>query len=385
MKFWGYRRNDGCVGVRNHVLVFPTVICASSVAQKISREVPGTICVSHQHGCGHLGEEREHMIRAMTGFCANPNVAGVLLVGLGCEMLTPEVLGEELRDAGQRVEAITSQSTEGTSDAVAKGKELAQRLLQEAEGAQREEVDASELMLGTKCGASDTLSGLTANPATGIACDLLVAEGGTAIFTETPEMLGAEHVLARRAASDEVRRRIWEITSTTEGRVKAMGLDIREAEPGPGNIEGGLTTLAEKSLGAIRKGGTTDIVQVVDYAEKPTEKGLVIMDGPAHDVVSVTGMVAAGAQVIVFTTGLGTPVGSPIAPVIKISSNSDLYRRWQGNVDLNAGAILDAEESLQSMGERVFTEIMEVASGKLTKAETLDHGEFAIHPIAPTV
>lgn len=385
MKFWGYRRNDGRVGVRNHVLVLPTVICASSVAQKISREVPGTICVSHQHGCGHLGEEREHMIRAMTGFCANPNVAGVLLVGLGCEMLTPRVLGEKLRDAGQRVEAITTQSMEGTTDAVAKGKELAQRLLQEAEGAQREEVDASELMVGAKCGASDTLSGLTANPATGVACDLLVAEGGTAIFTETPEMLGAEHVLARRAASEEVRKRIWEITSTTEDRVRAMGLDIREAEPGPGNIEGGLTTLAEKSLGAIRKGGTSEIVQVVDYAQKPTEKGLVIMDGPAHDVVSVTGMVAAGAQVIVFTTGLGTPVGSPIAPVIKISSNSDLYRRWQGNIDLNAGAILDGEESLQSMGERVFTEIMEVASGTLTKAETLGHREFAIHPIAPTV
>jgi altronate dehydratase large subunit len=385
VKFWGYRRNDGRVGVRNHVLVLPTVICASSVAQKISREVPGTICVSHQHGCGHLGEEREHMIRAMTGFCANPNVAGVLLVGLGCEMLTPRVLGEKLRDAGQRVEAITTQSMEGTTDAVAKGKELAQRLLQEAEGAQREEVDASELMVGAKCGASDTLSGLTANPATGVACDLLVAEGGTAIFTETPEMLGAEHVLARRAASEEVRKRIWEITSTTEDRVRAMGLDIREAEPGPGNIEGGLTTLAEKSLGAIRKGGTSEIVQVVDYAQKPTEKGLVIMDGPAHDVVSVTGMVAAGAQVIVFTTGLGTPVGSPIAPVIKISSNSDLYRRWQGNIDLNAGAILDGEESLQSMGERVFTEIMEVASGTLTKAETLGHREFAIHPIAPTV
>lgn len=385
MKFWGYRRNDGRVGVRNHVLLFPTVICASSVAQKISREVPGTICVSHQHGCGHLGEETEHMIRAMTGFCGNPNVAGVLLVGLGCEMLTPRVLGEKLRDAGQRVEAITTQSMEGTADAVAKGKELAQRLLQEAEGAQREEVDASELMVGAKCGASDTLSGLTANPATGVACDLLVQEGGTGIFTETPEMLGAEHVLARRAASEEVRKRIWEITSTTEDRVRAMGLDIREAEPGPGNIEGGLTTLAEKSLGAIRKGGTSEIVQVVDYAQKPSEKGLVIMDGPAHDVVSITGMIAAGAQVIVFTTGLGTPVGSPIAPVIKISSNSDLYRRWQDNIDLNAGAVLDGEESLQSMGERIFSEIVEVSSGKLTKAETLGHSEFAIHPIAPTV
>lgn len=385
MKFQGYHRQNGRVGVRNHVLIFPTVICASSIAQMISREVPGTICVTHQHGCGHLGEEREHMIRAMAGFCANPNVAGVLLVGLGCEMLTPEVLGGKLREAGQRVEAITAQAMEGTADAVATGKELARRLLTEADGARRELVDVSELTVGAKCGASDTLSGLTANPATGVACDVLVKEGGTAIFTETPEMLGAEHVLARRAANEEVRRRIWEITSTTEDRVKAVGLDIREAEPGPGNIEGGLTTLAEKSLGAVRKGGTTDIVQVVDYAERPTQRGLVIMDGPAHDVVSVTGMIAAGAQVIVFTTGLGTPVGSAIAPVIKVSSNSRVYRRWRDTIDLNAGAILDGEESLRSMGERIFSEIVEVASGRMTKAEILGHREFAIHTIAPTV
>jgi altronate dehydratase large subunit len=385
MKFWGYRRSNGSVGVRNHVLVFPTVICASAVAQMISKETPGTICVSHQHGCGHLGEEKEHMIQAMTGFCGSPNVAGVLLVGLGCEMLTPELLGDKLRAAGQRVETITTQAMGGTADAVAKGKALVEKVLKEAAPAQRELVDASELVVGAKCGASDTLSGLTANPATGVACDLLVRQGGTAMFTETPEMLGAEHVLARRAANDEVRERIWQITSNTENRVKAMGLDIREAEPGPGNIEGGLTTLAEKSLGAIRKGGTSPIVQVVSYAEKPSEKGLVIMDGPAHDVVSVTGMIAAGAQVIVFTTGLGTPVGSPIAPVIKVSSNSSIYHRWEDNIDLNAGAILDGEESLQSMGEWILDEVIEVASGKLTKAEILGHTEFAIHPVGPTV
>jgi altronate dehydratase large subunit len=385
MKFLGYRRDNGGVGVRNHVLVFPTVICAAGVAERISREVPGTVYVGHQHGCGHLGEEREHMIRAMTGTCGNPNVAGVLLVGLGCEMLTAELLGEKLRAAGQRVETITTQAMEGTADAVSKGKELAQKLLKEAEAVQRQPVDASELMVAAKCGASDTLSGLTANPATGLACDLLIAEGGSAIFTETPELLGAEHVLAKRAADEEVRARIWEITSRTENRIKALGLDVREAEPGPGNIEAGLTTLAEKTLGAIRKGGTTPIVEVVEYAQKPSKKGLAIMDGPAHDVVSVTGMVASGAQVVVFTTGLGTPVGSPIAPVMKVSSNSALYERWKDNIDVNAGAILDGEETLQGMGERIFQEILEVASGKLTRAEILGHREFAIHTINPTV
>jgi altronate dehydratase large subunit len=385
MKFLGYRRSNGRVGVRNHVLVFPTVICAAGVAETISKEVPGTIYVGHQHGCGHLGEEREHMIRAMVGSCSNPNVAGVLLVGLGCEMLSADLLGEKLREAGQRVETITTQAMKGTEEAIARGKELAQRLLKESEGAQREPVEAAELVVGAKCGASDTLSGLTANPATGLACDILIGEGGSAIFTETPEMLGAEQVLAQRAAGDEVRRRIWEITSRTDARIKAMGLDIRQAEPGPGNIEAGLTTLAEKSLGAIRKGGTTPIVEVVDYAQRPSKKGLVIMDGPAHDVISVTGMVAAGAQIVVFTTGIGTPVGSPIAPVIKVSSNSALYQRWKGNIDVNAGAILDGEETLEGMGDRIWQEIIEVASGKLTRAEILGHREFAIHTIAPTV
>jgi altronate dehydratase large subunit len=385
MKFLGYRRSNGRVGVRNHVLVFPTVICAAGVAEKISRVVPGTAYLGHQHGCGHLGEEREHMIRAMTGTCSNPNVAGVLLVGLGCEMLTAELLGEKLREAGQRVETITTQNMQGTADAIAKGTELARKLLEEARSAQREPVEASELMVAAKCGASDTLSGLTANPALGVACDILIKEGGSAIFTETPEMLGAEQVLASRAATDEVRRRIWEITSRTDSKIKALGLDVREAEPGPGNIEAGLTTLAEKSLGAIRKGGTTPIMEVVDYAQRPSTKGLVIMDGPAHDVVSVTGMVAAGAQIVVFTTGIGTPVGSPIAPVIKVSSNSSLYQRWTGNIDVNAGSILDGEENLESMGLRLFEEILEVASGKLTKAEILGHREFAIHTIAPTV
>jgi altronate dehydratase large subunit len=385
LKFLGYRRGNGSVGVRNHVLVFPTVICASSVARKIADAVPGTVFVTHQHGCGHLGEEKEHMIRAMTGFCSNPNVGGVLLVGLGCEMLTAELLGVELRATGQRVETLATQAIQGTAEAVARGKELAQRLLKEAEKAQREQVDVSGLMLGAKCGASDTLSGLTANPATGVACDLLVSEGGSAIFTETPELLGAEQVLARRAANDNVRERIWEITSRTESRIKALGLDLREADPGPGNIEAGLTTLAEKSLGAIRKGGTTPIVEVVEFAQKPSSKGLVIMDGPAHDVVSVTGMIAAGAQVVVFTTGVGTAVGAPIAPVIKVSSNSPLFERWQDNIDLNAGAILDGEETLQSLGERLFQEIIEVASGELTKAEILGHQEFAIHTINPTV
>lgn len=385
MKFWGYRRRGGGIGVRNHVLVFPTVICASTVAQMISREVTGTVYVTHPHGCGHLGEEKEHMIRAMAGFCGNPNVVGVLLVGLGCELLTPDLIAEELHKTGQRFEIISIQAEGGTTNTIARGKELAARLLEEATSTKRELVDVSELIVGTHCGGSDTLSGLTANPALGVACDLLVAGGGTAMLSETAEMLGAEHILARRAANDEVRRRIWEITAATEVNMKSAGFYVLGAEPSPGNIEGGLTTLEEKSLGAIRKGGTSAITQVVKYAEKPSQKGLVIMDGPAHDVISDTGMIAAGAQVIVFTTGRGTPLGSPVAPVIKVSSNSTIYHRMKENIDINAGMILDGEESIQSIGERIFKEIIDVSLGKLTRAEILGHNEFAVHPIGPTV
>ena len=239
--------------------------------------------------------------------------------------------------------------------------------------------------MGTSCGGSDAVSGLTANPSLGVASDLLIAEGGTVIFSETPEMLGAEHVLARRAANNETRNRIWAMISTTDANIKSMGVDVRGTEPSPGNIEGGLTTLEEKSLGAILKGGTTPIAQVVKYAEKPVQKGLVIMDGPAHDVVCNTGMIAAGAQVIVFTTGRGTPIGSSIAPVIKVSSNSTLYKKMRDNIDINAGTIMDSTESIQSVGEQIFEEIIRVASGKLTRAEILGHSEFAIPSLIPTL
>jgi altronate dehydratase large subunit len=384
VNFMGYRRKDGRVGTRNHVLIFPTVICATVVAQMICRAVPGTVSVSHPHGCGHMGEEKELIIRAMAGFCGHTNVASVILVGLGCELLTPELIATSM-PAGQRYELLSIQDEGGTTAAVERGKQLAARLLAEAANDRCIPIDISELIIGTKCGGSDTFSGLTANPALGNAADRLVAAGGTVILSETPELIGAEEVLSRRAASDDVRRRIYEITAATEAIAMRAGVDIRDSEPSPGNKEGGLTTLEEKSLGAVLKGGTSVVKQVVNYAERPVEKGLVIMDSPAHDAVCNTGMVASGAQVIVFTTGRGTPLGTPTAPVLKISSNSRIYRLMSENIDMDTGTILEGAATIESVGEALFREIIEVASGKPTKAEQLGHNEFAIHSIGLNV
>ncbi|MFC1910942.1 UxaA family hydrolase, partial [Chloroflexota bacterium] len=337
------------------------------------------------HGCGHLGADKKHMIRAMAGFCSNPNVAAVLLVGLGCELLTPEVIGEDLAKVNQRFEILSIQTAGGTTNAIEKGRIIAEKLVREIAVYQREPIDISELIVGTKCGGSDTFSGLTANPSLGEASDLLIGQGGSVLLSEVPEMLGAEQVLARRAASEKVRKRIWQITADMESQILKMGVDVRGTEPSPGNIAGGLTTLEEKSLGAILKGGTTTITQVVEYAEKPTDKGLILMDGPALDAVCLTGLSAAGAQIIVFTTGRGTPLGSAIAPVIKVSTNSDVYHRMKDIMDVNAGKIVDGTDSIQSMGEEILQETVDVASGKLTRSEILGHNEFAIHSIGPAV
>lgn len=248
----------------------------------------------------------------------------------------------------------------------------------------RELCDFSELIVGTECGGSDACSGLSANPAVGYVSDMIVDRGGTSILAETTELIGAEHLLANRAVNDQVAKRVYEVIHAMEKRAFTMGVDIRTGNPSPGNIKGGLSSLEEKSLGAATKAGTKPLQELINYAERPTQKGLVWMDTPGHDIEQLTGMTAGGSQIVLFTSGRGTPTGSPIAPVIKIATNTMMYEKMEDNMDFNAGTIIEGKESIEQVGERLFAEMIKVCSGKLTKAEILKQYDFGIWRIGPT-
>lgn len=383
-KFLGYRRHDGKVGVRNHVLILPTITCATQAAKQITELVHGTVSFIHQHGCAQVGVDYEQTFRTYVGLGLNPNVYGVVVLGLGCETHQARSVASEIAKTGKRVETVSIQDYGGTLSAIAEGAKAATKLVQEASAQMREWCDFSELIIGTECGGSDACSGLSANPAVGVVSDMIVEKGGTAILAETTELIGAEHLLANRAKNDRVAKRAYEIINAMENRSILMGVDIRTGNPSPGNIKGGLSSLEEKSLGAANKAGKSQLNEIIDYAEAPTEKGLVWMDTPGHDIEQLTGMVAGGAQVVLFTSGRGTPTGSPIAPVIKISTNTPMFERMSENMDLDAGTIIDGKETVEDVGKRIFDEIGLVCSGKLTKAEILKQHDFGIWRIGPT-
>jgi len=386
-RFQGYRRANGRVGVRNHVLVVPTVVCAAVVAERIAAAVPrvGT-ALPHLAGCGQLGPDLQVTHETLAAYCRHPNVGAVLVVALGCEQVVAQHLAETAQQAGKRAEIIAIQTEGGTVKATARGVEIACAMAAALASVEREWCDASSLTLAVKCGGSDYTSGLASNPVLGRVADRLVDLGGSVVLGEIAEIMGAEHLLAARATSAVTSARLLHVIGRVEREAVALGLDIRGTQPSPGNIRGGLTTIEEKSLGAAHKAGErTPLEDVIGYAAPITRKGLTVMDTPGLDVESVTGMVGGGAQVVVFTTGLGTPTGNPVAPVIKITGNGRTASNMADNIDLDVSGVIASSETMDEAAGRLFDTMLRTCGGTDTAAERLGHREFAIHRRNPTI
>jgi len=379
MTFLGYKRPDGKIGIRNHVLVLPASVCASDTARIIASQVSGAISFTNQNGCAQIGKDLEYTMDILAGFAANPNVYGTVVVSLGCETCQANIVGDAIKKLTNKpLRTVIIQQEGGTLKAVEKGVRHAKQLVEEASIAQRTEVSVSELILGTECGGSDPTSGIAANPLVGSLSDRLVELDATSILSETPEFIGAEHILAERAKTPEIGQRILDIVYRYEDSLKAVGEEVRKANPTPGNKAGGITTLEEKSLGCIHKGGHSPVSAVYDYAKQVTEKGLVIMDTPGQDPSSVAGMVAGGSQIIVFTTGRGSPMGNPIAPVIKVTGNRGTFESMRDNIDFDASDLIYGPKSMEALTEDLLKLVIDTANGKITKAESLGINEISV-------
>lgn len=389
--FQGIARADGRVGTRNYIGVLTTVNCSATVARRIAAHftpevmrsypnVDGVVAITHGTGCGMAehGEPADLLRRVFAGYATHPNFGAVLLLGLGCETNQIDAL-VELTGSSSIVRTSTIQEDGGTVAAIRKGIATVTEMLEEANRVQRTTVSAASLVLGLQCGGSDAYSGISANPALGAAVDMLVRNGGTAILSETPEIYGAEHLLTRRSARPEVAERLIERIHWWEEYTARHNGSI-DNNPQPGNKTGGLTTIFEKSLGAVSKGGTTNLNGVYLYAEPIREKGLVFMDSPGFDPVSATGQVASGANLMCFTTGRGSVFGCKPTPSLKLASNTPLFERMSDDMDINCGTIVDGEETVEQAGARIFSEMLAVASGKLTRSEELGFGEEEFQP-----
>ena len=388
--FQGYVRPDGKVGSRNLVAVIPSVICATDVAQAICHAVSGTVGFFHHQGCCQLPIDLKRVTDTLISLGCSPNVGAALIVSLGCEGPDTDRLVREISAAGKPVEVIHIQELGGMSRAIQQGTDLAQKLAMEISGLQRETVDISRAVMSIKCGASDTTSGMASNCVIGYVADKLVDLGATVIFGETTEFLGGEHILARRAVGGEdgpVGRKIYEIVNRMEERAKAVGEDMRGGQPTPGNIAGGLSSIEEKSLGAIVKSGHRPIQGVLEYPQMvTTQKGLWIKDAPGREPEILTGMAATGAQFMLFSTGRGAPQGFPSMPVIKICGNPNTYERMRNDMDLNAGVIINGEKSIEEVGEEAFALLLQVLSGRMTKNEAIHYtSTMDIYCLGPVI
>ena len=386
MEFKGYRRNDGRVGTRNYVGILSMVVCANEVADSISRQIHGTASFSHQQGCCQTPVDIKRVNEVLIGLGRNPNLTSVLLISLGCESTSVEDVAKMISETGKRVEAIVIQEVGGAAKSIAEGMLLAQDMVQQASKLERVHCPVSDLILGLKCGSSDTTSGLAPNPALGIASDLVIEADGTSVLGEVTEFIGAEHLLAQHARNKEIGQKILDLVQKMENRAKSVGADIRGGQPTGGNIKGGLTTIEEKSLGAIAKAGTAPIQEVYDYGVTPQVKGLVVMDSPGREPEILTGLASAGCNVIAFATGRGAPQGFPFVPVIKITGNRVTWDKLRDHMDVNVSSIIEGIETLPNAGRRIFQEILEVASGKLTKAEISGYTKaMDIYVVGPVI
>ena len=391
--FQGIVRPDGRVATRNYIGVLCTANCSTSVARLIAdsfgdkelAEFPNVdevVPICHGSGCAMAasGEGFEILQRTLAGYARHPNFAGVLIIGLGCEVnQIDSLLQSGGLEKGPLLQTMTIQDIGGTSATIREGVSRVREMLPEADRVERRPVPVSHLMVGLECGGSDAYSGITANPAIGAAVDLLVRHGGTAVLSETPEIYGAEHLLTRRAVSQEVGEKLIDLIRWWEDYTARNRGEI-DNNPSPGNKAGGLTNILEKSLGAVTKGGTTNLLDVYRFAESVTEKGFVFMDTPGYDPTSVTGMVAGGANIICFTTGCGSVFGCKPAPSIKLATNTAMYQRMEEDMDINCGTIADGESTVEEMGERIFRLVLETASGKKTKSELHGIGDNEFVP-----
>ncbi|MCA9214230.1 MAG: altronate dehydratase [Planctomycetales bacterium] len=397
--FEGYKRPNGKAGTRNYIAVISNVNCSASVSKYVARHftterladypnVDGVVALTHHGGCAMQfgGQQHQLLNRVMGGMARHPNIGGYLLIGLGCEQATLDYLIDDqqlvqiegFNQNAKQPLTLTMQASGGTQKTITAAVDHIEAMLPEVNAIQRETIPASEIILATECGGSDGNSGITANPAVGVAGDLLVACGGTSILAETTEVIGAEHLLTRRAISESVGRKLLDRIEWWRWYANIFG-EVVDNNRSAGNAAGGLTTIVEKSLGAVAKAGQSPLYDVYQYAEQITSRGLVLMDTPGFDPCSITGMVAGGANMVVFTTGRGSCYGCKPAPSIKIATNTPMYERLSDDMDINAGRVLD-DATLDEVGNEIFQEILAVASGKPTKSESLGIGDEEFVP-----